>query len=203
MDIAKARFPRVSMLIFGAAALFGAQKNAPLPKLTAHIYNYAAIPAAELLGAEREAQDVFHEAGIDVEWIECGVLPGDTGKVAACHKNSPLSVDVKLLPEWMAVRMPYPSSNAAVAIPSTIFVFWQRVRQATEGTGVSEPLMLGVTLAHELGHELLGNSSHSPCGIMKPKLQRDDFSLAKRGRLMFCPEQATRLHATVERAILP
>jgi hypothetical protein len=49
------------------AALFGAQKNAPLPRLTAHIYNYAAIPAAELLGAEREAQDVFHEAGIDVE----------------------------------------------------------------------------------------------------------------------------------------
>jgi hypothetical protein len=96
------------------------------------------------------------------------VLPGDTDKFAACDKMSPLCVDVKLLPEWMAVRTPRPSSEVAVAIPSTIFVFCQRVREAAKGTGVGEPLMLSVTLAHELGHELLGDSSHSPCGIMKP-----------------------------------
>jgi len=97
----------------------------------------------------------------------------------------------------MEKRLPRPTEQFAIAIPSTVFVFRQRIHDAAEMSGIPEPRILGVILAHELGHEVLGPSSHSAYGIMKPTLQAEDFELADRGRLKFCTEEARRLRSTL------
>ncbi len=57
-------------------------------------------------------------------------------------------------------------------------------------------LAMGVVMAHELGHLLLG-SSHSNKGIMQPNLNWRDFEKAYLGGLRFPPGQAQRLQANV------
>jgi hypothetical protein len=180
------------LLAFGC----GTQKNNAAPTLTVRTYNHAALPAPTLERAERLADDIFHQAGVELEWVECGVSPEDKKKFAACDKvlerRSP-SVVLKLIPESMEVGLPRPAEKFAIAIPSTVFVFWERIHNAAEMSGIPEDLILGTILPHELGHEVLGNLSHVDCGIMKPILRPDDFGATELGRMHFCTEQARQL----------
>jgi hypothetical protein len=93
----------------------------------------------------------------------------------------------------MASGLPRPAEKFAIAIPSTVFVFWQRIHNAADMSGIPEDLILGTILPHELGHEVLGTSSHSDCGVMKPILRREDFGGTELGPMRFCTEQATQL----------
>jgi hypothetical protein len=190
---------RLSLILLSPPLLAlgcGTQKNNAAPTLTVRTYNHAALPAPTLERGEHLADDIFHQAGIELEWVECGVSPEDTKKFAACDKvlerRSP-SVVLKLIPESMVAGLPRPAEKFAIAIPSTIFIFWQRIHNAAEMSGIPEDLMLGTILPHELGHEVLGTSSHSDCGIMKPILRPEDFGATEIGRLRFCTEQARQL----------
>jgi hypothetical protein len=141
--------------------------------------------------------NVFHHARVQLVAKHCGNSPNETGKIAACDQvlaeHMP-SVTVNLIPESMAVGLPHPAKVFAVAIPSTVFVFFERIiHRAAETIGYPESRMLGVILAHELGHELLGDSSHSSRGIMQTILRPSDFELADKGRLRFATGEEKRL----------
>jgi hypothetical protein len=169
------------------------------PVLTVRVYNHAALAAAELEAAEREAANIFLLAGIDVVWVDCGTSSDDTEKIAACdrvaHRNGPA---LKLLPESMAAGLPRPTEQFAIAVPSMIFVFCQRVHEAATKAGLPEFRLLGDILAHELGHEVLGASGHSAAGIMKARLTPEDFAQAERGLLRFTPTQVRLLQASLK-----
>jgi hypothetical protein len=52
--------------------------------------------------------------------------------------------------------------------------------------------VLGVAIAHELGHMLL-EDGHSATGIMKPDMDQNDFREGGNRALIFNAEQARRL----------
>jgi hypothetical protein len=52
-----------------------------------------------------------------------------------------------------------------------------------------------VAAAHELGHILLGSSSHSPDGLMQARLKPKDLENASFGRLFFTSRQAATIRA--------
>ncbi len=193
MHSAKARLIQISSLglLLGARALFG-----QAPVLTVRFYNHAAIPAADLEAAEREAANIFALAGVDILWVDCGISPRKRKMCdrVAGRKGSAL----KLIPESMAAGLPRPAEQFAIAVPSMIFVFCQRVQDAVAKAGFSEGRLLGDILAHELGHEVLGEASHSASGIMKPRLGPGDVALAERGLLRFSDAQARQLRAALQ-----
>jgi hypothetical protein len=201
MATTKARRLRVSSLgLLLTPLIFAAPKHGPAPILTVRVYNHAVIPRGNLEAAEREAQNIFGMAGVQLQWVECGLTPEQTEKIAACDRILGHSgPSLKLIPESMAAGLPRPSEQFALAIPTTIFVFCQRVRDAAEKSGILEARLLGGILAHELGHEVLGGSSHSPSGIMKAHLSGSDFSLAERGALRFTDKQSRQLRANLQR----
>ena len=41
--------------------------------VTIRIYNYAAVPPAELAAARADADRIFQEAGISLQWMNCRV----------------------------------------------------------------------------------------------------------------------------------
>jgi hypothetical protein len=69
------------------------------------------------------------------------------------------------------------------------FVLIHRVNRIAEGYAVSPSIVLGVAIAHELGH-LLISKEHSASGIMQPYFNQSDFRNAREGRLLFTSEQA-------------
>jgi len=184
----------VLTFLFGAATL-GAQT----PVVTIRYYNHADIPAAELESAEREAANIFALAGIGLVWVDCGISPDEADKIAACDRVvDRKGATLKLIPESMAAGLPRPKEQFAISVPSMIFVFWQRVHEAAVKANLPEGQLLGDILAHELGHEVLGESSHSKSGIMKARLEPEDFALAERGLLRFSTAQAEQMRASLQ-----
>jgi hypothetical protein len=104
--------------------------------LRVRIYDYSVLPAATLKSAEQQAENIFQQAGVELRWVECGVSPDETAKLAACDQvlAQPHSADVKLIPASMEKRLPRPTERFAIAIPSTVFVFCQRIHDAAEMT---------------------------------------------------------------------
>ena len=59
--------------------------------------------------------------------------------------------------------------------------------------------MLGCAIAHEVGHLLLGPSSHSAGGIMCGEWGPKELQLALMGRLLFASQQAKLIRAEARR----
>jgi hypothetical protein len=58
--------------------------------------------------------------------------------------------------------------------------------------------MLGVALAHELGHYLLDTSQHSAAGLLQAGLTIHQLAFPEPARLTLTAEQQRLLRATVE-----
>jgi hypothetical protein len=69
-------------------------------------------------------------------------------------------------------------------------VFFNRVKQLTDRTGMSVHQVLGHAIAHELGHLLLGSNSHSGWGLMRAVWNNQDLQRAAKGDLLFTSVEA-------------
>jgi hypothetical protein len=58
--------------------------------------------------------------------------------------------------------------------------------------------ILGHVEAHEIGHILLHDSSHSSAGLMRARWSADDLRAAAQGRLLFSQQQAGAIRAEVD-----
>ena len=76
------------------------------------------------------------------------------------------------------------------------YVSYPMVEVLTKTVGTSESQVLGVAIAHEIGHLLLG-AAHSSTGIMCVRWRRAQFEMMSTGRLLFTAEETTRLQAEV------
>lgn len=54
--------------------------------------------------------------------------------------------------------------------------------------------ILGLAVAHEIGHVLLGNNSHTSRGTMSPRWCSKDFQMESRHSAGFTEEQIDRMH---------
>jgi hypothetical protein len=86
--------------------------------------------------------------------------------------------------------------GSAVAGTRIVTIVYPRVEERALADGTSIGLALGHVVAHELGHLLLGRTTHSATGLMQPTL---NLPLAKQGRLMFSDEEGRTIRATLER----
>jgi hypothetical protein len=72
---------------------------------------------------------------------------------------------LKILPESMAAGYALPITNLGVTIQyHASFVFYRRVQLLSSNKDLSEPVVLGHIIAHELGHLMLKEGAHSNTG---------------------------------------
>jgi hypothetical protein len=177
----------------------GADGSTSILTLNVRIYDYAAVTEQVKYAAEREAARVFHEVGIELNWIECGNPDTAPDKYAACADFwDPFRFSVKILPKAMARRLPFSPRTCGYAIPADAFVFFhcahdlsRQIRRPGVGS------ILGYLAAHELGHLLLGGSGHSDHGIMKAMFHSADFFHAEQGLMRFSPEEGADMRRTL------
>ena len=81
--------------------------------------------------------------------------------------------------------------------PRIANIYWNRVRLQAESSQVSPERTLAHTIAHELGHLLLGSNSHSPSGIMTGKWSRQDLISISQFGLSFTTQQSDLIRAGV------
>jgi hypothetical protein len=80
--------------------------------------------------------------------------------------------------------------------PYIASVFYHRAEELESGT-VAGAEILGGILAHEIGHLLLAENSHSETGVLRAQWGVQDLRMIACGRLWFTPEQAARMVSLV------
>ena len=79
-----------------------------------------------------------------------------------------------------------------------IHIFFDRITEVSASHKVPLDLVLGVTVAHEMGHLMLPHQVHTLAGIMRAQLNSSDWRLAAQGSLGFTDGQKQIIAAGVQ-----
>ena len=82
-----------------------------------------------------------------------------------------------------------------------IYLFYDRVQELLRAQRKTEyrDQLLGLVIAHEIGHLLLPDHSHSKTGIMRAMWDEQDLRLAAHGELGFTPKQVELIRSELLR----
>ena len=161
-------------------------------------YDYTDGSRDRLSAARKEAEGIFRKAHISVRWIDCEV-PNRRRRSnvyrAACRRRDLM---MRLLDRGDNQR-----ENAARAVGlGESLVDRERssgvlmtldlsaIRGVAADTAVDIPTLLGRAIAHEIGHLLLGSSSHPRDGLMRALWSQEELRGLKPAYWGFSPERS-------------
>jgi len=167
------------------------------PRINVRVHNYAQVSTEILTQAEVEAAEILGKAGIEIAWTNCDPTQKDLGDAAECNQFlGPTNLAVRILPYFGALPGT-DKKTMGFALGNLASVSVRRVSEEAAEFGIQPYEVLGPAIAHELGHILLGQKGHSPTGIMRARLRREDYERAPRGAFNFTAEQAKQIRAEV------
>ena len=166
--------------------------------VTVNYSNQAAIPNRILRVALKEAEFLFSKADVEITWVDCTSFEGALEIPRHCQHADPtrFRVTFKGDSDMQAVTMgfAYPtigSGNRAAVIYSRVTAY------ASKHSVMSDvEFILGVAIAHELGHLFFRTTEHGD-GIMMP--QWDKVQARKIGQrgLRFSASQAETMRTAL------
>ena len=160
-------------------------------QITVRLVNGDVIAGRIRLAGERTAERIVRTAGIELIWMECGrTIPSPCGKnlnpgefwLHVVAGEAPRS-----LPDAAGFAVLYPTTWGRDGYAG---VFYRKVIETARSEECDPGLMLGATMAHEIGHLLLGSNAHSDRGVMRARVKREDVMQASRGELRFTTADA-------------
>jgi len=181
-----------------AAGSAGAAEREP-PAIAVRIVDYAQLPTEAIAQAQRLVSEVYGFVGIGTRWGET-VRPNDD----TCEGEAvaPGELFVIILPEDMTRRRLFEShviGTAAVSVTRggrVAYVLFDRVWQVASDANSDVMDVMGLVIAHELGHLLMPAGPHSQEGLMRANWTLGDL---REGREQF---QFTRTQAdTIRHAV--
>ena len=132
--------------------------------LVVQVDNNARIPAADLAQTENVVGHSFHAISVRVIW-EHSEVPLDDLRGRRVHLRllSRTSADRKIAKERLANAV----LGQTVRPARLVYIFCHRIVEASVKYSHEYTRILGLVVAHELGHALLPAGSHSESGVMK------------------------------------
>ena len=164
------------------------------PTISVAVLDDAGVPPEWLRQAQGELERIYREIEVEIVWWDPGrpesQRDGGTAPhnllTVAIRRNSTSLQDA--LPEnTMGIASGTASERGRVA-----YVFYGQTEQFTP---LVRGRFLGHFMAHELGHLLLPQYSHSATGLMRARWNREDLERAQHGLLRFTPEQAALIRS--------
>ena len=148
--------------------------EAPDITISIHVYNYAAVSEKTLARAKEEAGRIFGNAGLTALWVDHALSAVDLRH----PHHSTDSWDGTDYVLRLLTQSPETSSKNAMGEALSLDianVFMNRVTEQAAAGELSASRMLGHAIAHEIGHLLLGDNSHSLGGIMVAPWSKQDL----------------------------
>jgi len=170
------------------------------------VFNDAQISEGRVARAERVAHELFAHAGIHIDWMNCGRAAEATEERVKCNEAAfPAHLEVRLLERSLnlsesTLGLSYLGEDGVGCHADLFYVGIVSIEQ--EGHLNAETI-LGLAMAHEIGHLLLGSNSHSSSGIMRAKWQRQELFAAGKGTLGFSEAEARKMQNRLERVAVP
>jgi hypothetical protein len=142
------------------------------------------MPENELKEAERLASEVYARVGVEVVWTD--------GYAAQAPHDAALHLDVLILTTAMTAQRRPPAQAFGQAAHETrhAFIYGARIIEHAIQTRSDPTRVLGLVLAHELGHLLLPTYSHTASGLMRATWEGPVTVIPA-----FLPAQAARIQS--------
>jgi hypothetical protein len=170
-------------------------------------YAYVRVSPSALAQAKQLAARILGRAGIQTVWVDCHIVTNAAQEIPVCDQVSgPQISDVNI---YLADRFP-PEAKLAGArtlgfavLPEEGgfgdlgYISLPNVEKFRADQRAPLNLILGLVLAHEIGHLLLGLNEHAATGIMRACWDKADLQRAQVGRLQFTAEEANLLRTGV------
>jgi hypothetical protein len=186
------RHPLVGVLVGAAGILVAAgfwpraaeashTKESSRASIVVRTYTQADSEGA-IRTALRTASAILGRAGVEVAWLECGLPAGVTEASGAC--TQPLrwnELVVRILPAGTVDPRRHLSTlgfafvDLDVGGGSLATVYADRVGLMAQSAGVDAAELLGMAMAHEIGHLLLGTNRHASRGLMRASWSSTDL----------------------------
>jgi hypothetical protein len=171
------------------------------------VYNDVGLSPGLLSDVERVTARAFRQAAVNLEWLNCGLPSMDEAERAVCTDSLfPTHLHLRLIGhpvhfdgDGTALGVAYLAEDG---VGFQADVFCERVMRLQYESQVDSAILLGIVSAHELGHLLLGTSSHSPTGLMRGRWCRSDLLLAVKNSLLFSDDQSDHMRAKLYEAYL-
>jgi len=159
------------------------------PTVVLHVRDFQGVPRDQLADAQRGAAKIYSNIGVLLVWRN-----GSARLDAVDHA---VNADVVILDTDMADRHNRDRTAFGQASHATrrAYIYYSRIMAYSMLTPGNPDRALAIVLAHELGHVLLPEYSHTDTGIMRPSLWGPVFQLPRFGR-----EQGVMIRTSVLRA---
>jgi len=169
-------------------------------RIIIRVWNRVQIDSRTLNRAKAVTENVFQQAGIQITWLHCDDDPAPLKSDCASLPGQD-HISLRIFRRSRADCQRWTPLTAGLAIPLSertsegiTCVFYDRVEASFIESERIIPLelILGITVAHEIGHLFLA-PGHSSLGIMRAKLDKKDWNLAAKGELIFSAQEAERI----------
>jgi hypothetical protein len=187
----------LGFVMFGSLPVLASGGQGALLQLRVSVFNSSPISSSTIERAEGEAGRVLRDAGVEAIWLNCPQTSSQEASLGRCSEASfPSHLHLRILrvAHGLKVSTVGISFSAEDGRGCYADLFYEPIRQLEEETHVSQSVILGHAMAHELGHLLLGTNSHSPSGLMRAHWTREDLTNAS-GNLRFSEEQCLKIRS--------
>jgi hypothetical protein len=193
-------FVTCAVLTFLAVPALAPAQNPPTitslrPEVSISVHDYADVPTP-VLAAEVQAKEIFQHAGLETVWRNCSPkLEREKLEPGSCYFSDTSHLTLKISPRAMNAKVrdrievlgtAYPHGKGAGYF---VYVFYDRIQVLAQRRRLGHALLADV-MAHEIGHLLLGSTSHSASGIMCAHWNNEELRNFSEGAMSFVPAQS-------------
>ena len=148
----------LAILVVGGSRSAVAQTNTP--RLTWRIIDYAPVPSHVLRIAKAETERVYMDIGVAIQDEEQTPEPARTVTVIILDAHR---ADLKALSSHALGTAPgTPTARGTIA-----YILYDRIESAARRHARMAGELLGLVIAHEIGHLLLPHNAHAQNSIMQ------------------------------------
>ena len=165
-------------------------------RVAVHVYTQVDLGADDERIALDVAKDVFATASVDVAWTLCA--PG------ICLEPSAEALKLRIMsstdrgePYSGVLGHAMIDSRTHAGVLATVFI--DRTRRLASDLRIDYRVLLGRAIAHELGHLLLGTSTHG-IGLMREVWSHDELLGARRDDWVLTPLDAAIIRTQLTRS---
>ena len=158
--------------------------------VTARVYRSPDLDGDALRAALEVAQTVFVAASVEIIWKICGPAECNTPPLPAeilvrfLHSQG-RHLDTRCLGEALI------DMQKRTGVMATVYI--DRVLHLARDLEIEQRILLGRTIAHEIGHLLLATSTHGASGLMREVWSREELLAGRADHWILQPFEAAAI----------
>ena len=187
----------------GASSAQSAEQSRPA--IVVRSYNNFGISGDDLEEARDLVAPLHEGAGIDVTCLDCWYRDHEPAE-ASSRCRQPLAGNelvLRLQAGNATDRSKYASMGFSLVGPgqkaaflSTVFA--NVVHSVASGAGIDTRQVLGLAIAHEIGHVLLNTNAHASTGLMRADWSRAELQRHAVADWRFLPDETIQMREAIE-----